>query len=110
MPYLYYSHRILKQSPNKPETLLSKVSTYNKYSHYKKRIKGAKLAALRLDNEPPYMSNHRLLLLILLVAYIFTPTLFNWIISSNGAWYRPFIIWIIIIAIAFSMHKFSKKP
>jgi hypothetical protein len=90
------SHRTLKQPL--------------KYSHYKKkRIKAAKLAALRLDNEPPYMSNHRLLLLILLVAYIFTPTLFNWIISSSGAWYRPFIIWIIIIAIAFSMHRFSKK-
>jgi uncharacterized membrane protein len=56
------------------------------------------------------MSNHRLLLLVLLVAYIFTPTLFNWMISSSGIWYRPFIIWLIIIVIAFTMHRFSKTP
>ncbi|MFT5116818.1 MAG: putative membrane protein [Kiritimatiellia bacterium] len=56
------------------------------------------------------MTNHRLLLLILLVAYIFTPTLFNWIIASDGAWYRPFIIWLLIIVIAFSLHKYNKTP
>ncbi|MFT7388209.1 MAG: putative membrane protein [Candidatus Endobugula sp.] len=56
------------------------------------------------------MSNHRLLLLALLVAYIFTPTLFNWMISSGGSWYRPFIIWLIIIVIAFVMQRFSKTP
>ncbi|MFT6102400.1 MAG: putative membrane protein [Granulosicoccus sp.] len=56
------------------------------------------------------MPNHRLLLLVLLVAYIFTPTLFNWMISSSGTWYRPFIIWLMIIVLAFAMHRFSKAP
>lgn len=55
------------------------------------------------------MSNHRLLLLILLVAYIFTPTLFNWIVSPEGSWYRPFIIWLIIIILAFSLQKYQKS-
>ena len=56
------------------------------------------------------MSSHRLLLLILLVAYIFTPTLFNWMIAPNGTWYRPFIIWLIIIVIAFTLQKHQKSP
>ncbi len=54
------------------------------------------------------MPNHRLLLLILLVAYIFTPTIFNWMIASSGAWYRPFIFWLMIIFVAFSLHKYNK--
>lgn len=54
------------------------------------------------------MSNHRLLLVILLVAYIFTPTIFNWVIAPSGSWYKPFIIWMAIIAIAFSLQKYNK--
>jgi uncharacterized membrane protein len=54
------------------------------------------------------MSNHRLLLLTLIIAYIFAPTLFNWMISPNGTWYRPFIIWLVIIVAAFSLQKYHK--
>lgn len=43
----------------------------------------------------------RPLILLLLILYIFSPTLFNWMINPNGAWYRPYIIWMLVIAIAY---------
>lgn len=49
------------------------------------------------------MNNQRLVILLLLIAYIFSPTLFNWIINPEGAWYRPYIVWMVVIVIAFIM-------
>ena len=49
------------------------------------------------------MNNQRLVILLLLVAYIFSPSLFNWIINPEGAWYRPYIVWVVVIVIAFVM-------
>ncbi len=49
------------------------------------------------------MNNQRLVILLLLVAYIFSPSLFNWIINPEGAWYRPYIAWVVVIVIAFVM-------
>jgi len=51
------------------------------------------------------MHNQRLLILFLLVAYIFSPTLFTWMINPEGAWYRPYIIWAMLIATAFIFQK-----
>jgi hypothetical protein len=45
--------------------------------------------------------NTRPLILLLLVLYIFSPTLFNWIINPNGSWYRPYIIWVLVIVLAY---------
>lgn len=50
------------------------------------------------------MSNQRLVILLLLVAYLFSPTLFKWIMDPEGAWYRPFIAWLMVVLIAFGMH------
>jgi hypothetical protein len=47
------------------------------------------------------MNNARLVILLLLIAYIFSPTLLNWILDPEGAWYRPFIAWILVIILAF---------
>lgn len=47
----------------------------------------------------------RPLILLLLVLYIFSPTLFNWVINPNGAWYRPYIIWVIVIVIAYILQE-----
>ncbi|HSX51808.1 MAG TPA: hypothetical protein VLF09_12655 [Cellvibrio sp.] len=49
------------------------------------------------------MNNQRLVILLLLVAYIFSPSLFNWIINPEGAWYRPYLAWVGVILIAFVM-------
>ena len=55
------------------------------------------------------MNNQRLVILLLLVAYIFSPSLFNWIINPEGAWDRPYIVWVIVIVIAFVMQIRRKK-
>ena len=55
------------------------------------------------------MNNQRLVILLLLIAYIFSPTLFNWIINPEGAWSRPYIVWILVIVIAFTMQLRRKK-
>lgn len=51
------------------------------------------------------MQKQRLLVLFLLIAYIFSPTLFTWMINPEGSWYRPYIIWIMLIIAAFVLHK-----
>jgi hypothetical protein len=55
------------------------------------------------------MNNQRLVILLLLVAYIFSPTLFNWILNPEGAWYRPFIVWLLVIVVAFAVQLRRKK-
>jgi hypothetical protein len=55
------------------------------------------------------MNNQRLVILLLLIAYIFSPTLFDWIINPEGAWYRPYIAWMLVIAIAFIVQLRRKK-
>lgn len=55
------------------------------------------------------MNNQRLVILLLLIAYIFSPTLFSWIINPEGAWYRPYLIWVLVIAIAFALQIRRKK-
>lgn len=55
------------------------------------------------------MNSQRLVILLLLVAYIFSPSLFNWILNPEGAWYRPFIVWVIVIVIAFVMQVRRKN-
>lgn len=55
------------------------------------------------------MNNQRLVILLLLIGYIFSPTLFSWIINPEGAWYRPYLIWVLVIAIAFVIQLRRKK-
>lgn len=55
------------------------------------------------------MNNQRLVILLLVVAYIFSPSLFDWIINTDGAWYRPYIVWVIVIVIAFIIQTRRKK-
>ncbi|MCH9691782.1 MAG: hypothetical protein K0U59_06920 [Gammaproteobacteria bacterium] len=46
------------------------------------------------------MSNRTLLFLLILVGYIFSPTVFTWLINPDGAWYRPFVLWFGLIVLA----------
>jgi hypothetical protein len=55
------------------------------------------------------MNNQRLVILLLLVAYIFSPSLFDWIVNPEGAWYRPYIAWLLVIVIAFVMQLRRNK-
>ncbi|UZJ46165.1 hypothetical protein OOT55_08990 [Marinimicrobium sp. C6131] len=56
------------------------------------------------------MNNQRLVILLLLIAYIFSPTLFTWIINPEGAWFRPYIIWALVIVIAYAVQSRKKRP
>ncbi|WP_423898268.1 hypothetical protein [Candidatus Pelagadaptatus aseana] len=47
------------------------------------------------------MNNQRLLIVAMLIVYIFSPIIFNWIVNPAGNWYRPYIIWVLLIAVAF---------
>lgn len=54
------------------------------------------------------MNNQRLLFFSLLLGYIFAPTIFNWMISPTGSWYKPFIVWIFIVIGAYLLQKYNK--
>ena len=43
----------------------------------------------------------RSVLLLILAAYVFSPTAFGWMIDPGGAWYRPYLIWAGIVAATF---------
>ncbi len=55
------------------------------------------------------MNNQRLVILLLLIAYIFSPTLFSWIINPDGAWFRPYIAWVAVIVIAYLVQARKKR-
>lgn len=55
------------------------------------------------------MNNHRLVILLMLVAYIFSPSVFSWVINPEAPWYRPYIIWVLVIVIAFCLQLRRKK-
>ncbi len=55
------------------------------------------------------MNNQRLVILLLLIAYIFSPTLFSWIINPEGAWYRPYLAWVVVIVIAYLIQARKRR-
>lgn len=55
------------------------------------------------------MNNQRLVILLLLIGYIFSPSLFSWVVNPEGAWYRPYLIWLAVIVIAFIIQLRRKK-
>ena len=41
-----------------------------------------------------------LIVLILVVGiYLFSPAIMDWWIDPNGAWYRPYLLWLILIVV-----------
>lgn len=54
------------------------------------------------------MNKQRPLLLLVLVAYMFSPALYGWIINPAGAWYKPYIIWAMVIVVAYVVQNRSK--
>lgn len=50
--------------------------------------------------------------LFFLLAYIFFPALFSWIIDAERMWYKPYLIWLVIIIVAYavSVRKERHEP
>lgn len=44
---------------------------------------------------------HRALMLLLLMLYVFTPAIQEWVLSGGVEWYRPFLIWVVTIGVAY---------
>ena len=44
---------------------------------------------------------NRALLLVVSIAFIFFPTIENWINSGGTAWYRPYQLWLLVIVAAY---------
>lgn len=44
---------------------------------------------------------YRLVFLLVLAVYIFSPNIMDWWIAPDSAWYRPFLIWLALIGLAF---------
>lgn len=51
------------------------------------------------------MNRQRPLILIALLAYIFLPTIFDWVTTAERAWYRPFIVWLVVVVVAFLLQS-----
>lgn len=54
------------------------------------------------------MNRQRPLILILLAIYIFFPAVFEWATNPMGAWYKPFIVWLLVIVAAYFI--VNRKP
>lgn len=55
------------------------------------------------------MNRQSPLILLLLVAYIFLPTVLNWLTDASSGWYKPFIVWMGVVIGAYLMQKRNTK-
>lgn len=49
----------------------------------------------------------RLLLLLAILFVVFAPTIESWVMGSHSAWYRPFILWLLIIFMIYLSQRSS---
>lgn len=49
------------------------------------------------------------IILLLLIIFIFSPAIENWISINQSAWYRPFIAWAFLIFVVYRSQKIAKK-
>jgi hypothetical protein len=55
------------------------------------------------------MNRQSPLFLLLLVAYIFLPMVFQWATDALHGWYKPFLIWIAVIIGAYLLQKRDRR-
>lgn len=48
---------------------------------------------------------YRLVLLLVVGIYLFSPAIMDWWIDPNGAWYRPYLLWLILIVVTFILQS-----
>jgi hypothetical protein len=56
------------------------------------------------------MNHQRLIILLLLITYLFSPSLFTWLFNAGGVWYRPYIVWMAVVLVTFLFQALRKKP
>ncbi|WP_459206769.1 hypothetical protein ACSMEV_00125 [Pseudomonas sp. MLB6B] len=48
---------------------------------------------------------YRLVLLLVVGIYLFSPAIMDWWIDPTGAWYRPYLLWLILIVVTFILQS-----
>ncbi|WP_286920186.1 MULTISPECIES: hypothetical protein [Pseudomonas] len=48
---------------------------------------------------------YRLVLLLVVGIYLFSPAIMGWWIEPTGAWYRPYLLWLILIVVTFILQS-----
>jgi hypothetical protein len=48
---------------------------------------------------------YRLVLLLVVGIYLFSPAIMDWWIEPSGAWYRPYLLWLILIVVTFILQS-----
>jgi hypothetical protein len=50
------------------------------------------------------------IILLLLVAYVFSPSLIHWLTDATSGWYKPFIVWLGVIVWAYFIQRRKPSP
>ncbi|MBO3276673.1 hypothetical protein D3C76_680910 [compost metagenome] len=48
---------------------------------------------------------YRLVLILVVGIYLFSPAIMDWWTAPNGAWYRPYLLWLILIVVTFILQS-----
>ena len=48
---------------------------------------------------------YRLVLILVVGIYLFSPAIMDWWTDPNGAWYRPYLLWLILIVVTFILQS-----
>ncbi|WP_200868032.1 hypothetical protein [Pseudomonas syringae] len=62
-------------------------------------------AAPHLPAQGDQMYIYRLVLLLVVGIYLFSPAIMDWWIDATGAWYRPYLLWLILIVVTFILQS-----
>lgn len=52
---------------------------------------------------------HRLILMFVLGAFLFSPIIIDWWVDSTGSWYRPFALWLVLIGISIWILRWEEE-
>ncbi len=55
------------------------------------------------------MNNQSRIIFLLLIAYLFSPSLFSWMADPAGSWLRPYLVWSLVIVTAFIIQRRTLK-
>lgn len=50
---------------------------------------------------------HRGLLLVIIIAFVFSPVILDWMSSNPAAWYRPYMAWLVMIVLAYGAQRYA---
>jgi hypothetical protein len=53
----------------------------------------------------PLMHIYRLVLLLVVGIYLFSPAIMAWWADAESVWYRPYLLWLILILVTFLLQS-----